>query len=142
MRDVVGVVLAAKGNGILRPVEVGWRGLGDGEDFSVLALALPRGHVRRGPSEDEEDVLHRGELVVATLVVCVFLLVLISVRDTVVVLVKHFTLLKGVVDRALVVRSRLLEHVVKQAAITPRGASGTLAIWGSDEGLVGVLRLS
>ena len=27
--DKVGVVLAAKGNGILRPVEVGWRGLGD-----------------------------------------------------------------------------------------------------------------
>ena len=33
MRDVVGVVLAAKGGGILRPIEVGWHGPGDGEDF-------------------------------------------------------------------------------------------------------------
>src|SRR6185503_17966195 len=35
VRDVVGVVLAAKGNGVLRPVEVGWRGLGDGKDFAA-----------------------------------------------------------------------------------------------------------
>ena len=61
--DVVGVVLADEGNGVLRPVEVGWRGLGDGEDFSALALALPRGHVRCRPSEDEEVVFHRGKLV-------------------------------------------------------------------------------
>ena len=42
MRDVVGVVLAAKGDGILRPVEVGWRGFGDGKDFAALTLALQR----------------------------------------------------------------------------------------------------
>src|SRR6185369_14029169 len=47
MRDVVGVVLAAKGDGVLRPVEVGWRGLGDGKDFAALTLALPRSHIRR-----------------------------------------------------------------------------------------------
>ena len=56
--DVVGVVLAAEGDGVLRPVKVGWRGLADGEDFSALMLALPRGHVRCQPSEDEEGVLH------------------------------------------------------------------------------------
>ena len=39
------------------------------------------------------------------------------------------------------VRARLHEHVVEQAATAPRGASGTLAIRGSDEGLVGVLPL-
>ena len=39
------------------------------------------------------------------------------------------------------VRARLLEHVVEQAATALRGASGTLAIWGSAEGLVGVLPL-
>ena len=47
VRDVVGVVLAAKGNGILRPIEVGWRGLSDGENSPALTLALPRGHIRR-----------------------------------------------------------------------------------------------
>ena len=58
MGDVVGVVLAAKGNVVLRPVEVGWRGFGDGENFPALALALPRSHVRRCSSIDEEGVIH------------------------------------------------------------------------------------
>ena len=58
MRDVVGVVLAAKGDGILRPVEVGWRGLADGKDLAALTLALPRSHIRRCSSKDEEAVLH------------------------------------------------------------------------------------
>ena len=39
------------------------------------------------------------------------------------------------------VRARLLEHIVKQAATASRGASRALAVWGSDEGLVGVLCL-
>ena len=52
--DVVGVVLVAEGNGVIRPVEVGWRGLSDREDFPALTLALSRGHVRCRPSEDEE----------------------------------------------------------------------------------------
>src|SRR6185295_18294535 len=41
--------------------------------------------------------------------------------NTVVVLSEHFALLEVVVDRALVVRARLLEHVVEQAATTSRG---------------------
>ena len=49
-------------------------------------------------------------------------------RDAVVVLLEHLALLEGVVDRALVVRAQLLEHVVEQAATAPRGASGTFAI--------------
>ena len=60
VRDVVGVVLTAKGNGVLRPVEVGWRGLSDGENFPAFTLALPRGHIRRWSSKDEEGVLHWG----------------------------------------------------------------------------------
>ena len=61
IRDVVGVVLAAEEDGVLRPVEVGWRSLVDGEDLSALSLALSSGHVRRWSAEDEEHVLHRGE---------------------------------------------------------------------------------
>ena len=62
-------------------------------------------------------------------------------RDAVVVLAEHLTLLEGVVDRALVVRTRLLEHVVEQAATASRGASRSFAVRGSNEGLVGVFRL-
>ena len=94
MRDVVGVVLAAKGNGVLRPVEVGWRGLGDGGDFSALALALPRGHVCCRPSKDEKGILHRGELVISTFVASILLLVLVAMRDALVVLLEHFALLR------------------------------------------------
>ena len=90
------MVLAAKGDGILRPIEVGWRGLGDGEDFPALTHALQRGHVRRWSSKDEEGVLHRGELVISTFVASILLLVLVIY--TVVLLPEHFALLEGVVD--------------------------------------------
>ena len=96
--DVVGVVLAAEGNGVLRPIEEEWRGLGDGEDFPALTLALARGHVRRRPSKDEEGVLHRRELVTSTLVAGILLLVLVAIRDAVVVFADHLALLEGVVD--------------------------------------------
>src|SRR6185503_5779346 len=141
MRDVVGVVLAAKGDGILRPVEVGWRGLGDGKDFAALTLALPRSHIRRRSSKDEEGVLHWGELVISTLVASILLLVLVAMRDAVVVFLEHLALLEGMVDRALVVRARLLKHVVELATTTSRGASRSFAVWGGCEGFLGVLCL-
>src|SRR6185437_4737950 len=124
-----------------RPVEVGWRGLGHGEDFPTFTLALPRDIVHRRPSEDEEGVLHWGELIVSTFVASILLLVLVVMRDAVLVLPEHLALLEGVVDRALVVRARLLEHVVEQATTASRGASRSFAVRGSDEGLVGVCRL-
>ena len=79
VQNVVGVVLAAKGDGILRPVEVGWRGLGDGKDFAALTLALPRSHIRRRSSKDEEGVLHWGELVISTFVARILLIQNLSV---------------------------------------------------------------
>ena len=51
------MVLAAEGDGVLRPVEIGWHGLVNGEDLSALSLALPSGHVCRRPVEDEEHIL-------------------------------------------------------------------------------------
>src|SRR6185503_5324224 len=141
MRDVVGVVLAAKGDGILRPVEVGWCGLGDGKDFAALTLALPRSHIRRRSSKDEEGVLHWGELVISTFVASILLLVLVAMRDAVVVFLEHLALFEGMVDRALVVRARLLKHVVELATTASRGASRHFAVWGGCEGLLGVLCL-
>src|SRR6185369_14626123 len=134
MRDVVGVVLVAKGDGILRLVEVGWRGFGDGKDFAALVLALPRSHVRRCSSKDEEGVLHWGELVISTFVARILLLVFVVMRDVVVIVLEHFALLEGMVDRALVVRARLLKHVVELATTASRGASRSSAVWGSSEG--------
>ena len=123
------MVLAAKGDGVLRTVEVGWCGLGDGEDFPAFPLALSRGHARRWPSKDEEGVLHRGELVISTFAASILLLVLVAMHDAVVVLLEHLALLEGMVDRALVVRARLLKHVVELATTASRGASRSLAVW-------------
>ena len=57
-----------------------------------------------------------GELVISNFVVCILLLVLVAMRDAVVILLEHLALLEGMIDRALVVRTRLLKHVVEQAA--------------------------
>src|SRR6185503_18963685 len=97
IRDVVGVVLAAKGDGILRPVEVGWRGFGDGKDLAALTLALPRSHIRRCSSKDEEGILHWGELVISTFVASILLLVFVAMRDAVVVFFEHLALLEGMI---------------------------------------------
>ena len=106
IRDVVGVVVAAEGDRILRLVEVGWHSPCDREDLSALSLALPSGHVRRRPAEDEEHFLHRG-VAIATLVI------LVLAAETVEVLAEHVTLFEGVIDPALVIGARLLEHVVE-----------------------------
>src|SRR6185312_6262413 len=141
MRDIVGVVLVAKGDGILRPIEVGWRGFGNGENFLALTLALPRSHVRCCSSKDEEGVVHCGELIISTFVASILLLVFVAMCDAVVVFLEHFALLEGMIDRALVVRARLLKHVVELATTTSRGASRSFAVWGGSEGLLGVLCL-
>ena len=106
--DVVGVVLAAEGDCILRPVEVGRRSLGDGEDFSTLALALSSGHVRRRPAKDEERVLHPRVVVAALSFFVLFLLGLVLAAEAVEVLAEHVTLFEGVVNLALVVRAWFL----------------------------------
>jgi hypothetical protein len=55
------VILAAEGNGVLRPVEEGGSSLLCGEDLVPLPLAMAVGHVHSWPPEDEEEVLRRGE---------------------------------------------------------------------------------
>ena len=77
-----------------------------------------------GPPKMKKAFSTWGELIISTFVASILLLVLVAMRYAVVVLLEHFALLEGVVDRALVVRARLLEHVVEQDATAPRGASG------------------
>src|SRR6185369_9591484 len=48
---------------------------------------------------------------------------------------------EGMIDRALVVRARLLKHVVELAPTASRGASRSLAVRGGCEVLLGVLCL-
>ena len=107
------MIVAGEGDCVLRPVEVGWRSLGDGEDLSTLSLALPRGHVRRRPAKDEEHILDRGVAVAAFSLFILFLLGLVLAAETVEVLAEHVTLFEGVINPALMIRARLLEHVVE-----------------------------
>ena len=78
------MILAAEGgDGVLRPVEVGWRGLVNEEDLSALSLALSSGHVRRWSAEDEEHILHRGETVAALVLLVLPLLGLVLTAEMV-----------------------------------------------------------
>jgi hypothetical protein len=56
--DAVRVILAAKGDGVLRLVEEGGGSLLRSKDLVPLPLALAVGHVHGRSPEDEEDVLH------------------------------------------------------------------------------------
>ena len=113
IRDVLGVVITAEGDCILRPVEVGWRSPCDGEDLSALSLVLPSGHVRRRSAENEEHVLHLRVAIAALPFLVLFLLGLVLAAEAIEVLVEHVTLFEGVIDPVLVIGARLLEHVVE-----------------------------
>jgi hypothetical protein len=100
--DAVRVILAAEGDGVLRPVEEGGRRLLRGEDLVPLPLALAVGHVHGRPPEDEEDVLHHREATgVAVTPILLGLAVLRS--GAAVVSLEQVALLEGVVVWRLVV---------------------------------------
>jgi hypothetical protein len=115
------VILAAESDGVLRPVEEGGRRLLRGENLVPLPLALAAGHVDGWPPEDEEDVLHNGE--VAGVAITPVLLGLVVLRGGAAVEpLEHVALLEGVVDRRLVVGTWLLQHVVEHSRAS-RGRS-------------------
>ena len=66
-----------------------------------------------GPPKMKKAFSTGGELVISTFVASILLLVLVAMRDAVVVLLEHFTLLEGLIDRILVVRAQFLQHVVE-----------------------------
>jgi hypothetical protein len=135
--DAIRVILAAEGNGVLRPVEEGGRRLVRGEDLVPLPLALPVGHVDCRPPEDEEDVLHYGDA--TDVAVTPILLGLDVLRGgTTVVSLGQVALLEGVVDRHLVVRTWLFQHVVEYPGPS-RGRSRTLSSWVNSKGFVVVV---
>jgi hypothetical protein len=95
--DAVRVILAAEGDGVLRPVEEGGRLLFRGEDLVSLSLALAVGHVDGRPPKDEEDILHHGEA--AGITVTPILLGLVVLHGgAAVVSLEQVALLEGVVD--------------------------------------------
>jgi hypothetical protein len=108
------VILAAEGDGILRPVKDGGMCLLRGENLVPLPLALAARHVDGWPPEDEEDILHRGEA--TGVAVTPILLGIAVLRGGVAVeFFEHVALLEGVVDRRLVVGTWLLQHVVENS---------------------------
>ena len=94
-----------------------------------------------GPPKMKKAFSTGGELVVSTFVASILFLVLVAMRDAVVVFLEHLVLLEGVVDRAHVVRTRLLKHVVEQATTASRGASRSFTVKSDSESLLGVLCL-
>jgi hypothetical protein len=58
--DAIRVILAAEGDGVLRPVEEGGSRLLRGEDLVPLPLALAVGHVDGRPPEDEKTFSTAG----------------------------------------------------------------------------------
>jgi hypothetical protein len=126
------VILAAEGDGVLRPVEEGGRCLLRGEDLVPLPLALAVGHVHGRSPEYEEDILHRWEA--AGVAVTSVLLGLALLRGgAAVVLFEHIALLEGVVDRRLVVRAGFLQHIVEYPRAS-RGCSRTPSSWVNSKG--------
>jgi hypothetical protein len=108
-----------------------------GEDLVPLPLALAVGHVHGRPPEDEEDVFHRGEA--TGVAVTPILLGLAILRGGVVVVpLEQVALLEGVVEWRLVVRTRLLQHVVKHVGAS-RGRSRAPSSWVVSKGLVPVV---
>jgi hypothetical protein len=89
------------------------------------------------PPEDEEDVLHRREATGVT-VSSVLLGLAILCGGAAVVLLEHVALLEVVVNRRLVVRAGLLEHVVEYAGAS-RSRSRALSRRVNCEGLVPVV---
>jgi hypothetical protein len=116
------------------------RSLLHGEDLVPLPLALAVGHIHGRSSEDEEDVFHRRETT-GVAITPVLLGLAILCGGATVVLLEHVALLEGVVDRRLVVRTGLLEHVVEYAEAS-RGHSTALSSRVHSEGLVPVVVVS
>jgi hypothetical protein len=134
------VILAAEGDGVLRPVKEGGRSLLRSEDFVPLPLVLAVGYVHDRSPEDEEDILHRGEA--ASVAVIPIRLGLAVLRNSAtVVFFEHVALLEGVFDRHLVVRAGLLKHVIEYAGAS-RSRSRTPSSWVDCEGLVPVVVVS
>jgi hypothetical protein len=125
------VILAAEGDGVLRPVEEGGRCLLRGKDLVPLPIALVVGHVRG------KDVFHRKEA--AGVAVTPILLGQAILRSgATVVFFEHITLLEGAVDRRLVVRAGFLQHVIEYVGAS-RGCSRTPSCWVNSEGCIPVV---
>jgi hypothetical protein len=117
--DAVRMVLPAEGDGVFRPVEEGGRRLLRGEDLVPLPLALAGRHVDGGSPEDEEHVLHGGEAA-GVAISFIFLGFRLLRGGAAIELLEHVALLKGVVYWGLVLRTWLLQHVIKH----PRASRG------------------
>jgi hypothetical protein len=109
--DAVWVILTAEGGGVLRPIEKRRRSLLRGENLVSLSLALAVGHVHARPLKMTKTFSTTRKPLAP---ISVVLLGLVLLRDeAAVVLLEHVALFEGVVDRGLVVRAWLLQHVVE-----------------------------
>jgi hypothetical protein len=96
------------------------------------------GHVNgRPPPEDEEDVFHGGEA--AGVAITPVLLGLVILRGGVAIEpLEHVALLEVVVDRHLVIRTWLLQHVVENPRAS-RGRSRAPSSWVNSKGFIAIV---
>jgi hypothetical protein len=89
------------------------------------------------PPEDEEDVFHGGEA--AGVAVTPILLGFVVLRGGAAIEpLEHVALLEGVVDRHLVIRTWLLQHVVENPR-TSRGRSRAPSSWVNSKSFVAIV---
>jgi hypothetical protein len=100
--DAVRVILAAEGDGVLRPIEEGRRRFLHSENLVPLSLVLAARHVDGGPPEDEENVFHSGEATGVTITPVLLGLGVLCCGAAIEPL-EQVALLEGVVDWRLVV---------------------------------------
>jgi hypothetical protein len=89
---------------------------------------LAVGHVDGRPPKDEEDVLHGGEAAGVAVTPILLCITILRGGGAAVEPLEHVALLEGVVDRRLVVGTRLLQHVVENPR-TSRGRPRAPPSW-------------
>jgi hypothetical protein len=132
-----------EGDGLVGPVLVDWCRHLYRADLPALLLAVPSRGVRHLPTVDHETAVDLRELLCLVALLLVIVLAFTTFRrgpDLMEVAPKHDAFLKGVLDGALVIGARLLEHLVEQV-----GPSGRLprvpVLGGSDKICVGGVAL-
>jgi len=142
----VGVVVSIEGDGGARLVEVLGHRHPCRKNLTAFSLALPCGQLRRGSAIDHVAVMDGREVVVVFVVPFVaallFLLVITGVLpepQAVEMLFQHATVLELVVGPSLMIRARLLQHLVEDAHLWR--ASRLFALHGGDEIVVEIFPL-
>jgi hypothetical protein len=139
LRDVIWMVIMVESDGRSKLVELGWHGRLSNVDLSVFQLVVAPGVIGHGGAKDHEAVVDDRKVIILLLVVTLVLLgslagVTLPLGTPEEVAFHHATLLEGVFNWALVVRTWFLEHLIKNSWATLGRSSRVLALSNSHKG--------